>query len=71
MTHFEETVRIATADKSKSVTTDKNFRLFDDDFMTKCFEDNKEATELVLRIVLLSQRMMYLVRISLFIRWIA
>lgn len=28
------------------------FRLLDDDFMTKCFEDNAEATELVLRIVL-------------------
>lgn len=30
----------------------RNFRLLDDDFMTKCFEDNKKATELVLRIVL-------------------
>lgn len=30
----------------------REFRLLDDDFMTKCFEDNKEATELVLRIVL-------------------
>ena len=30
----------------------KNFRLLDDDFMTKCFEDNIEATELVLRIIL-------------------
>lgn len=28
------------------------FRLLDDDFMTKCFEDNIEAAELVLRIVL-------------------
>ncbi len=28
------------------------FRLLDDDFMTKCFEENIEATELVLRIVL-------------------
>ena len=30
----------------------KEFRLLDDDFMTKCFENNKEAIELVLRIVL-------------------
>lgn len=30
----------------------RGFRLFDDDFMTKCFEENIEATELVLRIVL-------------------
>ena len=30
----------------------KEFRLLDDDFMTKCFEENIEATELVLRIVL-------------------
>ena len=30
----------------------KKFRLLDDDFMTKCFENNKEATELVLRIIL-------------------
>lgn len=30
----------------------RGFRLLDDDFMTKCFEDNIEATELVLSIVL-------------------
>ena len=30
----------------------KGFRLLDDDFMTKCFEENIEATELVLGIVL-------------------
>lgn len=30
----------------------KAFRLLDDDFMTKCFEENIEATQLVLRIVL-------------------
>lgn len=30
----------------------QGFRLLDDDFMTKCFEENIEATELVLRIVL-------------------
>ena len=30
----------------------KEFRLLDDDFMTKCFENNREATELVLRIIL-------------------
>lgn len=28
------------------------FRLLDDTFMTKCFEDNKECTELVLRIIM-------------------
>ncbi|MDO5423171.1 MAG: PD-(D/E)XK nuclease family transposase [Eubacteriales bacterium] len=30
----------------------KNFRLLDDDFLTKCFEGNTECIELVLRIVL-------------------
>lgn len=30
----------------------QEFRLLDDDFMTKCFEENTEAVELVLRIVL-------------------
>ena len=30
----------------------RGFRLLDDDFMTKCFEENIEAAELVLRIVL-------------------
>lgn len=30
----------------------KNFCLLDDEFMTKCFTDNIEATELVLRIIL-------------------
>ena len=30
----------------------KNFRLMDDDFMTKCFEGSPECTELVLKIVL-------------------
>lgn len=30
----------------------KKFRLLDDDFLTKCFEDNIECTELVLRIVM-------------------
>ena len=30
----------------------KNFRLMDDDFMTKVFEDNIECTELLLRIIL-------------------
>ena len=30
----------------------KNFRLLDDDFMTKCFEDNIEATEFILKIIL-------------------
>lgn len=30
----------------------RGFRLLDDDFMTKCFEENIEAAELVLHIVL-------------------
>ncbi|MCM1548733.1 MAG: PD-(D/E)XK nuclease family transposase [Clostridium sp.] len=30
----------------------KEFCLLDDDFMTRCFEDNIEATELVLRVIL-------------------
>ena len=30
----------------------QNLRLIDDDFMTKCFEDNIEATELVLDIIM-------------------
>lgn len=30
----------------------RKFRLMDDDFMSKCFEDNIECTELVIRIVL-------------------
>ena len=30
----------------------RGFRLMDDEFMTKCFEDNAECTELVLRIIM-------------------
>src|SRR5699024_3218719 len=30
----------------------RRFRLMDDDFMSKCFEDNIECTELVVKIVL-------------------
>ncbi len=30
----------------------KGLRLMDDEFMTKCFEDNVECTELVLRIIM-------------------
>ena len=30
----------------------QQFCLLDDDFMTKCFEDNIECTELVLRIIM-------------------
>lgn len=30
----------------------KNFLLIDDDFMTKCFENNIEATELLLHIIM-------------------
>ena len=30
----------------------KNFRLLDDDFMTACFQDNIEGTELVVQIIM-------------------
>ncbi len=30
----------------------KDFRLLDDDFMTKCFDNNIECTELLLHIVM-------------------
>lgn len=30
----------------------KNFRLLDDDFMTACFQDNIEATELLVQIIM-------------------
>lgn len=30
----------------------KGFRLFDDEFMVKCFADDMECTELVLRIIM-------------------
>lgn len=47
-------VRVITKEEKqqKMLQKIKDFRLLDDDFMTKCFEDNIEATELVLQIVL-------------------
>ena len=36
----------------KDIKRLEQFRLMDDDFMTKCFEDNAECTELVLHIIL-------------------
>lgn len=38
--------------KDKILEKIQQFCLFDDDFMTKCFEDNLECTELVLRIIM-------------------
>lgn len=46
----------------------KGFRLLDDDFMTKCFEDNNECIELILRIVLNKQDLKIIdVRTQIFI----
>ena len=43
-----------TADKKheEDLRRIANFRLMDDDFMTKCFEDSPECVELVLKIKL-------------------
>lgn len=38
--------------REKLLARIKNFRLLDDDFMTKCFEDSIECTELILQIIL-------------------
>lgn len=38
--------------KDKILEKIQQFCLFDDDFMTKCFENNLECTELVLRIIM-------------------
>ncbi len=38
--------------RAKILQRIQEFRLLDDDFMTKCFEDNIEATELVLNIIM-------------------
>ena len=38
--------------KEKILEKIQQFCLLDDDFMTKCFEDNIECTELVLRIIM-------------------
>ena len=42
-----------TDDKRKKILEKiQQFCLLDDDFMTKCFEDNKECTELILQIIM-------------------
>ena len=38
--------------REKILAKIQQFCLLDDDFMTKCFEDNIECTELVLRIIM-------------------
>lgn len=38
--------------QQKNLERIKNFRLLDDDFMTVCFQDNIEATELIIRIIM-------------------
>lgn len=43
---------VKVSETEKMLQRIKKLRLLDDDFMTKCFEDNKEATELVLSIIL-------------------
>ncbi len=43
---------IAQGVKKEDLERLRKFRLIDDDFMSKCFEDNIECTELVVRIVL-------------------
>ena len=43
-------IKIAVSDEDREII--KNFRLMDDSFMEICFRDNKEAVELVLRIIL-------------------
>ena len=42
----------------------KLFRYMDDDFMTACLEDNYEAVELILRIVLGQEDILSLIHIS-------
>lgn len=42
--------KITISDKDREII--KNFRLMDDSFMEVCFKDNKEAVELVLKIIL-------------------
>ena len=42
----------ATVEETKIMEQIQQFRLFDDNFMTKCFEDNIECTELVLQIIM-------------------
>ena len=44
--------RVADEKREKILEKIQQFCLMDDDFMTKCFEDNIECTELVLRIIM-------------------
>ena len=48
----QEKEKKAKEKRAKIMEQIQQFRLFDDDFMTKCFEDNIECTELVLQIIM-------------------
>ena len=43
---------VANEKREKILEKIQQFCLMDDDFMTKCFEDNIECTELVLKIIM-------------------
>lgn len=45
-------IRDAEEKRKKIRKRIQDFRLFDDEFMSKCFEDNIECTELILRIIM-------------------
>ena len=54
---MEADVKLSTTDQNhkrheEDLQRLRGFRLFDDDFMTKCFEDSPECVELVLHIIL-------------------
>ena len=48
----KEKEKRAREKREKIMEQIQQFRLFDDDFMTKCFENNIECTELVLQIIM-------------------
>ena len=48
----QEKEKKAREKRAKIMEQIQQFRLFDDNFMTKCFEDNIECTELVLQIIM-------------------
>ncbi len=48
----QEKEKKAREKRAKIMEQIQQFRLLDDDFMTKCFEDNIECTELVLQIIM-------------------
>ena len=45
-------IKMNTAAKKTDLDYIAQLRLMDDDFMSKCFEDNIECTELVIRVIL-------------------